>query len=75
MPVRILVTEGTKADCTQACTLIEGIDAQTLLADRGYDTGKIVKQALEAGRKLLYPRRRIVKKHEPMTNISTGSGT
>ena len=55
MPVRILVTEGTKADCTQACTLIEGIDAQTLLADRGYDTDKIVKQALEAGMEVVIP--------------------
>ncbi|WP_436231520.1 transposase [Candidatus Methylomicrobium oryzae] len=28
MPVRILITAGTTADCSQAATLIEGVDAQ-----------------------------------------------
>ena len=55
MPVRILVTEGTRADCTQACTLIQGIDAETLIADRGYDTNDIVKQAREAGMEVVIP--------------------
>ena len=35
MPIRILVTEGTRADCKEAVHLIEGISAETLLADRG----------------------------------------
>jgi len=55
MPVRILVTEGTRADCTQACTLIQGIDAETLIADRGYDTNDIVKQARESGMEVVIP--------------------
>ncbi|RKJ82067.1 hypothetical protein D7Y41_24700 [Anaerotruncus sp. 1XD22-93] len=38
MPVRILITEGTRADCKEAVHLIEGISAGTLLAGRGYDT-------------------------------------
>jgi len=42
MPVRILVTEGTTADCSQACTLIEGIDEHAVLADRAYDTNDIL---------------------------------
>lgn len=42
MPVRILDTEGIRADCKEAIYLIEGISAQTLLADRGYDTNEIV---------------------------------
>jgi transposase len=45
MPVRILITAGTVADCTQAATLIEGLDAQYLLADKGYDTDAVVAQA------------------------------
>jgi hypothetical protein len=45
MPVRVLVTEGARADCTKAGELIEGIDAQCLLADRGYDTNEIVENA------------------------------
>ncbi|SJZ31635.1 Transposase DDE domain-containing protein, partial [Nitrosomonas europaea] len=49
MPVRILVTQGTTADCTQAGRLIEGIDADHLLADRGYDSNAIVEQAEKQG--------------------------
>ena len=42
MPVRVLVTEGTAADCSQAVELIEGIDAESLLADKAYDTTAIL---------------------------------
>jgi hypothetical protein len=41
MPVRVAVTAGTVADCTQAIALIDGIAAQFLLADRGYDSNAI----------------------------------
>ena len=33
------------ADCTQASTLIDGLEAQYLLADKGYDSDAIVAQA------------------------------
>jgi hypothetical protein len=36
MPVKVIVTEGTTADCTQASVLIEDVQADYLLADRGY---------------------------------------
>ncbi|MGR9087317.1 MAG: IS5 family transposase [Gammaproteobacteria bacterium] len=49
MPVRILITAGTTADCSQASALIEGLDAQYLLADKGYDSDVFVTQA-EANR-------------------------
>ncbi len=42
MPVRVLVTEGTAADCSQAVELIEGIDAESLLADKAYNTNAIL---------------------------------
>ncbi len=42
MPVKILITEGTQADCTQAVHLIRGIDAENLLADKAYDTDEIL---------------------------------
>ena len=48
MPVRIVVTEGTRADCKEACTLIDGLSAEALLADRGYDTDEIVEMAIRA---------------------------
>ena len=46
MPVRMIITEGTRADCTQALPLIEGIEAEHLLADKGYDSDEIVAAAL-----------------------------
>ena len=49
MPVRIAVTQGTTADCTQARKLIEGFTAQNLLADRGYDSEDIINQAKAQG--------------------------
>ena len=42
MPVRLAETEGTVADCSQALPLIEGIEAECLLADRAYDTNEII---------------------------------
>ena len=47
MPVRISLTSGTVADCTELAELIEGIEAQFLLADRAYDTDAILALAQE----------------------------
>jgi hypothetical protein len=55
MPVRVFVTEGTRADCTKAGELIEGIDAQCLLVDRGYDTNEIVEKVEGAGMQVVIP--------------------
>lgn len=49
MPVRALITQGTTADCTQAVALIDGFTAESLLADRGYDTDAILDQAQSQG--------------------------
>ena len=49
IPVRILITEGTRADCKEAVHLIEGISAEVLLADWGYDTNDILSYAVSAG--------------------------
>ncbi len=49
MLVRTLVTEGTAADCRQAVDLIEGIDAEYLLADKAYDTNAILSYCEEHG--------------------------
>ena len=55
MPVRILVTEGTRADCKEAVHLIEGISAEALLADRAYDTIDIVAYALSQNMEPVIP--------------------
>ena len=38
LPVSMILTEGTTANCTQAPDLIADVVAQYLLADRGYDS-------------------------------------
>ena len=55
MPVRAIITEGTRADYKEAVHLIEEIDAQNLLADRGYDTSEIIAFALSAGMNVVIP--------------------
>ena len=55
MPVRILITEGTRADCKEAVHLIEGISAEVLLADRGYDTNAILAYVASAGMETVIP--------------------
>lgn len=42
MPVRMIITEGTTADCTQAEELIKGFDADCLMADKAYDTNALL---------------------------------
>ena len=41
-PLRLLLTGGQRSDSTQAIALLEGFDFDTLLADRGYDSDKIL---------------------------------
>jgi len=55
MPVRVFVTSGTVADCTQAVALIDGIVAEYLFGDRAYDTNEIVNYALEHGMQVVIP--------------------
>ena|ERR1043166_2406423 len=58
MPVRIVVTEATRADCTEAGALIEGIRAEHLIADKGYDSDAIVAQARQQGMTPVIPPRK-----------------
>ena len=58
MPVRVVVTAGPTADCTQAAVLIDGIVAQFLLADRGYDTDEIIGKAIGADCEVVIPPKR-----------------
>ena len=55
MPVRVLITGGNVADCTEACDLIDGIEAENLIADRGYDTNDIVEAVTKAGMQAVIP--------------------
>ena len=51
----MFVTAGTVADCKYGEKLIEGIDAEALLADRGYDTNALIAAARAAGMEVVIP--------------------
>ena len=55
MPLRIIITNGTAHDSTQAATLIEGISAEHLLANKAYDSDAILLQATAQGMKPVIP--------------------
>lgn len=58
MPIRILATEATRADCSLADELIEGLVAEHLIADKGYDSDAIVEQARRQGMQAVIPPRK-----------------
>lgn len=58
----MFITSGTVADCREACNLIEGIDAEYLLADKGYDSDSLVEKAEENGMTAVIPPRKNRKK-------------
>ena len=58
MPLRVVITQGTAADCTQAGRLIEGLTAEHLIADKGYDSDAIVEQAKNQGMAAVIPPRK-----------------
>ena len=75
MPVRVMVTEGTAADCSQALPLIEGIDAECLLADRAYDTNEIIAAATKSGMEPVIPPKSNRRRSGSMTGRCTSCGT
>ena len=58
MPVRMSVTAGIVADCTQAESLIEGIETEYLLAAREYDTDGVLAAARARGMTPVIPPKR-----------------
>ena len=55
MPLRAIITEGTRADCKEALPLIDGISAEALLADRAYDVDSIITEAISQGMEVVIP--------------------
>ena len=58
MPLKVFITQGTQADCSKADLLIEGISADYLLADKGYDAGHILEQTEKQGMEPVIPPRK-----------------
>ena len=55
LPVRFILTGGEAADITQAIPLIEGIEPAALLADKGYDSDRLILWLLEKGIQAVIP--------------------
>jgi transposase len=64
-PIRVIITSGTVHDSKQAEPLLEGLQADFLLADRGYDSDAIVQSAVDRGMTPVIPPRknRKVRRH------------
>lgn len=58
IPLRVVVSEGSKADCKEICALINCLSAQTLLANRGYDADEIIETAVNAKMQSVIPHKK-----------------
>lgn len=56
-PVRILLSKGNEADITHAPALIEGIPAQAVIADKGYDSDSFIETITETSATAVIPPR------------------
>jgi putative transposase len=54
-PVEFLLTGGQEADITQAEGLIKGHDAGAVIADKGYDSDKLVQKIEKQGAEAVIP--------------------
>jgi transposase len=65
MPVRMLITDGTTADCTKASELIEGLTIEHLLADKAYDTDALILQCkVNQTKSVIPPKKNRIKKRD-----------
>jgi transposase len=56
-PVRFFVTAGQRSDYIKALDLVEGREMQALIADKGYDSGYMVRAAIDAKAEAVIPSR------------------
>ena len=55
MPVKFIVTEGTRADCKETINLLKNLDAKLLFANRAYDTNEILSYIAKRNIKSVIP--------------------
>ncbi len=65
LPVRLIGTPGQRHDIAFAHDLVEDIDAEALLADKGYDANHLVEKMEEKGAKVVIPPKRDRKIQRP----------
>lgn len=66
-PLRFILTGGERHDCTQALALIEGLESDAVLADKGYDADYIVQAVEKMGAIAVIPpklNRKILRKYD-----------
>ena len=56
-PLRLLLTAGQMADIDLAHDLIDGIDAKSVIADKGYDADRLVETLTARGAQAVIPPR------------------
>ena len=54
-PVRLITTAGQVADVTQGEALVLGLKVEHVIADKGYDSDKLVKAVEAGGAKAVIP--------------------
>ena len=64
-PLRFILTAGPCADYDSALALLEGLPAEAVIADKGYDANFIVEAVREKGAKAVIPPRRHRKTPRP----------
>ena len=57
-PVRFILTQGQSSEYDQANALIEGFQADFVLADRGYDSGDFIQKIQAGGAVAVIPARK-----------------
>ena len=58
LPIRLIGTPGQRNDIALAHDLVEGIEADTMLADKGYDADHLVERIAETGIAVVIPPKR-----------------
>ncbi len=58
LPIKIHITSGVSADCTQALDLIDGFEASAVFADKAYDTKEILEYLVDKKIEVVIPPKR-----------------
>ncbi len=58
LPIKIRITSGVDADCTQALDLINGFEAGAVFADKAYDTNEILEYLADKKIEVVIPPKR-----------------
>jgi transposase len=58
LPVKMIITDGNTADCTQAEALIDGLLADYFMADKAYDTNALLQWCTNNNCEAVIPPRR-----------------